>query len=110
MKRIHLMNCTGAITFLALLLCQARAVACTSFIVSGKATPDGRPLIFKNRDTGGMGIALGAGLALSAAYILLQTVSATFSTNAGLHPALAAWLPNILYTFITIYLYRKAPE
>ena len=26
--------------------------ACTSFIVSGKATKDGRPLIFKNRDTG----------------------------------------------------------
>ena len=26
--------------------------ACTSFIVSGKATPDGRPLLFKNRDTG----------------------------------------------------------
>jgi hypothetical protein len=25
--------------------------ACTSFIVSGKATPDGRPLLFKNRDT-----------------------------------------------------------
>lgn len=28
------------------------AQACTSFIVSGKATKDGRPLIFKNRDTG----------------------------------------------------------
>jgi len=26
-------------------------LACTSFIVSGKATPDGRPLLFKNRDT-----------------------------------------------------------
>lgn len=30
------------------------AWACTSFIVSGKATKDGRPLIFKNRDTGDM--------------------------------------------------------
>lgn len=27
------------------------AVACTSFIVSGRATKDGRPMIFKNRDT-----------------------------------------------------------
>lgn len=27
-------------------------MACTSFIVSGKATKDGRPMIFKNRDTG----------------------------------------------------------
>ena len=29
-----------------------RTMACTSFIVSGKATQDGRPMIFKNRDTG----------------------------------------------------------
>ena len=26
--------------------------ACTSVIVSGKATPDGRPLMWKHRDTG----------------------------------------------------------
>ena len=25
--------------------------ACTSFVISGKATPDGRPIILKNRDT-----------------------------------------------------------
>lgn len=59
---------------------------------------------------GGMGFSLGIGIALSATYILLQGVSATFSTNAGMHPALAAWMPNILYTFVAIYLYRKAPR
>ena len=59
---------------------------------------------------GGMGFSLGIGIALSATYILLQGVSATFSTNAGMHPALAAWIPNILYTIIAIYLYRKAPQ
>ena len=59
---------------------------------------------------GGMGFSLGIGIALSATYILLQGISATFSTNAGMHPALAAWMPNILYTLIAIYLYRKAPQ
>lgn len=59
---------------------------------------------------GGMGLALGLGLALSAVYILLQGISATFSINAGLPPALAAWLPNIIYTFIAGYLYAKAPR
>ena len=59
---------------------------------------------------GGMGFSLGIGIALSATYILLQGISATFSTNAGMHPALAAWMPNILYTIIAIYLYRKAPQ
>lgn len=59
---------------------------------------------------GGMGIALGAGLALSATYILLQSISATFSINSGWHPALAAWLPNILFLFVAWYLYKKAPR
>jgi len=31
---------------------QLPSLACTSVIVSGKATPDGRPLMWKNRDTG----------------------------------------------------------
>ena len=59
---------------------------------------------------GGMGFSLGIGIALSATYILLQGISATFSTNAGMHPALAAWMPNILYILIAIWLYRKAPQ
>lgn len=58
----------------------------------------------------GMGLALGVGLALSAGYILFQTVSSTLSINAGMHPMLAAWLPNIVFTFIAAYLYRKAPK
>lgn len=59
---------------------------------------------------GGMGLSLGLGLALSAGYILMQSVSATFSINAGLHPAVAAWSPNVLFTLIAYYLYRKAPR
>lgn len=35
-----------------LFLAAGKTLACTSFIVSGKATKDGRPLVFKNRDTG----------------------------------------------------------
>ena len=58
---------------------------------------------------GGMGFSLGIGIALSATYILLQGISATFSTNAGMHPALAAWMPNILYSIIAIWLYKRAP-
>ena len=59
---------------------------------------------------GGMGLYLGAGLALSFSYILFQTVSATFAVNGNASPFLAVWIPNIVYTFIAIYLYRKAPR
>ena len=37
---------------LALLLGPVRAEECTTAVVSGSATPDGRPLLWKNRDTG----------------------------------------------------------
>lgn len=59
---------------------------------------------------GGMGLYLGIGLALSFAYILLQTVSATFAINANTPPMLAAWIPNLLYFFIAYYCYKKAPN
>lgn len=59
---------------------------------------------------GGMGLYLGIGLALSFAYILLQTVSATFAINANTPPILAAWIPNLLYFFIAYYCLRQAPN
>lgn len=59
---------------------------------------------------GGMGMYLGIGLALSFTYILLQTISATFAINAGTPAVLAAWIPNILYTFIAYFCYRQAPN
>jgi lipopolysaccharide export system permease protein len=59
---------------------------------------------------GGMGLYLGIGLALSASYILFQTVSATFAINADWPPMLAAWVPNILFAVIAFVLYKKAPQ
>ena len=59
---------------------------------------------------GGMGLYLGIGLALSFAYILLQTVSATFAINADTPPMLAAWIPNIIFTVVAYFCYRKAPN
>lgn len=59
---------------------------------------------------GGMGMNLGVGLALSFSYILFQTVSATFTINGNTPPIVAVWIPNLLYTIIAVYLYRKAPK
>ena len=59
---------------------------------------------------GGMGLHLGIGLGLSFSYILFQTVSSTFAVNGNVPAVIAVWVPNILYTFIAIYLYKKAPK
>lgn len=59
---------------------------------------------------GGMGTSIGLGLALTFTYILLQTISSSFATNAGMVAWLAVWLPNILYTFIAFWFYRRTPQ
>ena len=59
---------------------------------------------------GGMGLHLGIGLGLSFSYILFQTISSTFAINGNMPPLLAVWIPNILYLFIAVYLYHKAPK
>lgn len=59
---------------------------------------------------GGMGLNIGIGLGLSFSYILFMTVTSTFAINGYVSPMVAAWIPNIIYTFIAIYLYQKAPR
>lgn len=59
---------------------------------------------------GGMGMYLGIGLALSFAYIMLQTISSTFAINADFPPLLAAWIPNIIFAVVAFICYRHAPN
>lgn len=66
-------------------------------------------LSFRKRK-GGMGGSLGIGLGMSATYILLQTISSTFAINSNWPPALAAWFPNILFSFIALALIYKAQK
>ena len=57
---------------------------------------------------GGMGLSLGIGLGLSFSYILFQAISSAFAEQMPVF--LAVWLPNIVYAFIALYLYKKAPK
>ena len=63
-----------------------------------------------NKRKGGMGASIGLGLALSFAYILLQTVTASFAVNAGWPPTLSVWIPNILFGLIALVLYWRTPK
>lgn len=57
---------------------------------------------------GGMGVNIGIGLVLSFTYILFTTITSTFAISGYTSPMIAMWIPNIIYSFIAIYLYRKA--
>ena len=59
---------------------------------------------------GGMGLHLGLGLLLSFSFILFMQISVVFATNGSMNPLLAVWLPNIVFAFVAMYLYRIAPK
>lgn len=56
---------------------------------------------------GGSGIHLAFGVVLSAIYMMALQFTKTFSTKAGLNPFVAVWIPNIIFSFIALYFYRK---
>lgn len=59
---------------------------------------------------GGIGMNIGIGLALSFSYILFQQFASQFSLKGNLGPMIAMWIPNILYMFIALVLYKLAPK
>ncbi|MFI3316570.1 MAG: LptF/LptG family permease [Rikenellaceae bacterium] len=59
---------------------------------------------------GGTGLHIGVGIGLCFSYILLTRFFEEFAKSGTMTPSLAVWLPNIIYLFIAIYFYIKAPK
>ena len=59
---------------------------------------------------GGTGLHIGIGTGLCFSYILFNRFFEEFAKSGTLPTGLAVWLPNIIYLFIAVYLYRKAPK
>jgi lipopolysaccharide export system permease protein len=59
---------------------------------------------------GGIGMQIGIGLLISFAYILFLQFSSQFAISGAFSPFIAAWIPNVLFLIIAIFLYRMAPK
>jgi lipopolysaccharide export system permease protein len=59
---------------------------------------------------GGIGLHLGIGLLISFSYLLFMQFSTTFAASGALPAIVAVWIPNVLFFFLGLYLYRKAPK
>jgi lipopolysaccharide export system permease protein len=66
--------------------------------------------VSSKKSRGGIGFQLGVGMALSFGYILFMQFSSQFSIGGSLSPALAAWLPNIIFVIVGVFLYLNAPK
>ena len=59
---------------------------------------------------GGIGWNIGIGIALAFTYILFLRFSQMFVHTGALPPAIALWLPNLVFAIIAGVLYRVAPK
>jgi lipopolysaccharide export system permease protein len=59
---------------------------------------------------GGTGLLRALGLVMAALFVIMDKFSITFATKGNFSPMLAAWMPNIIFSFVAGWLYWKAPK
>lgn len=59
---------------------------------------------------GGTGVHIGVGITLCFAYILVMQFANEFAKGGVLPPVVSVWMPNVIFAFIAVYLYKKAPK
>lgn len=59
---------------------------------------------------GGVGLQIAFGLVLSCLYVMLQYVFITIATTGFASPLLGVWIPNIAFSFVALYFYKKAQK
>jgi lipopolysaccharide export system permease protein len=57
---------------------------------------------------GGVGVHLASGISIGALYIILSRFAMTFASQLDIHPGLAIWLPNILFSSVAVALVLNA--
>lgn len=66
--------------------------------------------VASQKKRGGLGVNLAMGLAICVLYIFAMQITTVAAMNVGFTPALAVWLPNIIFAGIAFLLYRIAPK
>jgi len=59
---------------------------------------------------GGSGVHLASGILICAVFILTDRFSTIFSVKGDLNPYVAAWIPNVAFSILTLWLYKRAPK
>lgn len=67
-------------------------------------------VVSSRKSRGGTGFQIALGFLLAFVFIVFFTLARTFSEAGSLPPAIAAWLPNLAFTLISIGLYKYVPR
>ncbi len=68
-------------------------------------------VVLASRKTrGGSGKHLAIGIITAALFIMSDRFSTVFATKSNFPPLLAAWVPNIIFSGVAFWMYRRAPK
>ena len=67
-------------------------------------------IVSSRKSRGGTGFQIALGFLLSFVFILFFMMTRTFAETGSLSPLLAAWLPNIAFTMISLGMYKYVPR
>jgi len=68
-------------------------------------------VVLASRKTrGGSGKHLAIGIITAALFIMSDRFSTVFATKSNFPPLLAAWVPNIIFSFVAFWMFKRAPK
>ena len=67
-------------------------------------------IVAGRKTRGGSGLHLAIGIITAAVFIVSDRFSTVFSIKGDLPPLMAGWIPNVVFSIIAFYLYRRAPK
>jgi len=66
--------------------------------------------VSSKKSRGGLGVNIAIGLSICVLYIFSMKMTTVAALNVGFSPLAAVWLPNIIFAFIALWLYKIAPK
>jgi lipopolysaccharide export system permease protein len=66
--------------------------------------------VSSRKSRGGTGLQIALGFVLAFIFILFFLLTRRFAETGGLHPVIAAWIPNIIFVVVSLVLYRFTPR
>jgi lipopolysaccharide export system permease protein len=66
--------------------------------------------IASRKQRGGIGLHLMLAVVIGFIYVFISRMTTVSAMNLGLSASLAVWIPNILFLFVGLYLYKKAQK
>jgi lipopolysaccharide export system permease protein len=67
-------------------------------------------VLASRKTRGGSGMHLAIGIVTAALFIMSDRFSTVFATKSNFPPLLAAWVPNIIFSAVALWMYKRAPK